>query len=167
MNGSMPYKDPAKRKAYQKRYNPQHYASNRQMYLEKAKRRREALKRRYEEYKKELVCTDCGFEGWRNVWAMEFDHIDRDTKERTISRMLSDGLAWKRVLAEIKKCEPVCANCHRARERQRYEEQGDDYNNQLPNESATADNVRRRKAEGRQRKRNQRKFGRLNPDEEE
>lgn len=163
----MPYKDPVKRKAYQRRYNPQHYASNRQMYLDKAKRRREKIKRQYEEYKKGLVCTDCGFEGHRNVWAMEFDHIDRNTKERTVSRMVSDGIAWKRILAEIKKCEPVCSNCHRARERLRAEQMGSDYNQPSRSPTARKDNNRRRKAQDRQRQRNRIKFGRVKSEEEE
>lgn len=164
----MPYKDPAKRKAYNRRYNPQHYASNRQMYLDKAKRRREKIKRQYEEYKKGLVCTDCGFEGHRNVWAIEFDHIDRNTKERTVSRMVSDGIAWKRILAEIKKCEPVCSNCHRARERRRMDEMGKEaYRQPSPSESALHDNRRRRRNADKQRQRNRIKFGRVKDDEEE
>lgn len=60
-------------------------------------------------------CTDCG----RNPHpaAMEFDHCRGEKKlEFCHSHSLAD------VLAEIEKCDIVCANCHRIREYKRREE---------------------------------------------
>lgn len=59
-------------------------------------------------------CTDCGMSYLPCV--MEFDHI-RGSKlfniGKTTSRRLTD------ILAEIDKCELVCANCHKIREHKR------------------------------------------------
>lgn len=54
-------------------------------------------------------CVDCG-EGDSTV--LEFDHV-RGLKLGNVSKMAYQGLSWKRVFAEILKCEVRCANCHR------------------------------------------------------
>jgi hypothetical protein len=54
-------------------------------------------------------CADCGEE---DPIVLEFDHLA--DKEFDISQGHVDH-AWERVLAEIAKCEVVCANCHRRR----------------------------------------------------
>lgn len=74
------------------------------------------LRRRNQEHKKLInpfrtkPCVDCG----KSFPApcMEFDHVHGE-KRHSISEMSS----WKHatVLAEIAKCEAVCANCHRVR----------------------------------------------------
>jgi hypothetical protein len=47
---------------------------------------------------------------------LEFDHL-RD-KEFSIGSGIRDR-PWKNVLAEMEKCEVVCANCHRRRTNRR------------------------------------------------
>jgi len=54
-------------------------------------------------------CMDCGYN--KHSAALDFDHV-RGTKSFNISR--SDR-PWEVVLAEVKKCDVRCANCHRAR----------------------------------------------------
>ena len=97
----------------QRAYRRQHYLANRQKYIAKACRNRErlALERTLFliEYFKEHPCTDCGE---RDPVVLEFDHL-RD-KEFDIGQALHT-YAWPKVLAEIEKCEVVCANCHRRR----------------------------------------------------
>jgi hypothetical protein len=44
---------------------------------------------------------------------LEFDHL-RD-KVANISKLVHLGADWETTLAEIAKCEVVCANCHRRR----------------------------------------------------
>lgn len=56
-------------------------------------------------------CVDCG-ETDRVV--MEFDHV-RGEKRYNISEMVSRGFGYDSIMAEIEKCEVVCANCHRRR----------------------------------------------------
>jgi hypothetical protein len=56
-------------------------------------------------------CTDCGLNFPPCV--MHYDHTDPATKEFHISKMV--GGNTKKLLAEIAKCELVCANCHAIR----------------------------------------------------
>jgi hypothetical protein len=89
---------------------------------------------------------------------MEFDHIDPNTKHRVISRMVGEGISIKRIQEEIAKCEPVCANCHRLRERKRYEE-GKLNNKRSVDPHALSDQARRRNSEKRAKRRaNKKKY---------
>lgn len=60
------------------------------------------------DYLRAHPCVDCGE---RDPVVLDFDHL-RD-KVKNISAMLRHR--WDAVLAEIDKCEVVCANCHRRR----------------------------------------------------
>lgn len=75
---------------------------------------------RVEERRKELAdfvrklkegkpCTDCG--AVYPYFVMQFDHLDGTEKITTVSRHWSK----KTILAEIGKCQLVCANCHAIR----------------------------------------------------
>ena len=59
---------------------------------------------------KDVPCADCK-QRFSPV-CMDFDHV-RGMKVAAISQILAHR--WDRVLAEIAKCEIVCANCHRIR----------------------------------------------------
>jgi len=50
---------------------------------------------------------------------MEFDHLDSAAKTGVITRLINRKSSRGKVLAEIAKCELVCANCHKNRERSR------------------------------------------------
>lgn len=56
-------------------------------------------------------CVDCG-QTFHPV-CMDFDHLNPETKTRNISAMAQQSK--ETILAEIAKCELVCANCHRLR----------------------------------------------------
>lgn len=63
-------------------------------------------------------CADCGYKA--NPVALDFDHAGSN-KTANVSSLLKS--TWENVLAEIEKCDVVCANCHRIRtfnERQRW-----------------------------------------------
>jgi hypothetical protein len=53
-------------------------------------------------------------------YVMDFDHV-RGQKSLNLSKLRNGRLAWSRLLAELEKCEVVCANCHRMRTRMRTE----------------------------------------------
>ena len=64
------------------------------------------------EYLNGKRCLDCGA---GNPMVLEFDHIPgRGKKEANISDLLQRG-SWIKIVAEIAKCDIVCANCHRIR----------------------------------------------------
>jgi hypothetical protein len=58
----------------------------------------------------EHPCVDCGE---RDVRCLEFDHLDPAAKIAEVTVLLRLNAAWKRVQAEIAKCDVRCANCHR------------------------------------------------------
>lgn len=63
-----------------------------------------------------LACTDCGL---ADPEVLEFDHV-RGEKKYNIGVLISRGsYSWQTLLAEIEKCDPVCANCHRRRTNKR------------------------------------------------
>lgn len=74
------------------------------------KRQRERTRQKLTEYLLDHPCEICGED---DPIVLEFDHIDRDKKDRPISRIISGHSSWPKVLTEIEKCRVLCANCHR------------------------------------------------------
>lgn len=72
---------------------------------------------------KKVPCIDCKMSYPHYV--MDFDHLPGSTKVANVTRLLASG-SISRFLAEIEKCEVVCANCHRERTYQRSISQGKD-----------------------------------------
>jgi hypothetical protein len=60
---------------------------------------------------KQRPCTDC--QGWFEPCQMQFDHLDGSLKKFDLSS--SGARSLVQVLAEVAKCEVVCANCHALR----------------------------------------------------
>ncbi|MBI5153088.1 MAG: hypothetical protein HZA36_01365 [Parcubacteria group bacterium] len=105
----MPYKDIIKRRACHKRY----YARNRQLYRQKNIKRRNELIDFVVAFKQK-PCMDCGIT--YPPYVMDFDHRDRKTKVASINEMINlHSYSKDKILAEINKCDLVCANCHRIR----------------------------------------------------
>lgn len=75
------------------------------------------VKGRLRDYLIHKTCMDCDEERWA---VLEFDHV-KGKKSAGISYLVNQGYTWAAVLEEIKKCEIVCANCHRIRTYQRQE----------------------------------------------
>ena len=63
-------------------------------------------------FKAEKGCFDCGI---KNPIVLDFDHRDPKEKKFTISDLARVGWSLKFLNEEIKKCDVVCANCHRIR----------------------------------------------------
>ena len=62
--------------------------------------------------KESSPCMDCGEP--HPSYIMDFDHV-RGEKKGLISEMVSNGVPWRHIEAEIAKCDLVCSNCHRYR----------------------------------------------------
>jgi 5-methylcytosine-specific restriction endonuclease McrA len=99
-------------------YKQEHYEKNKQRYIDNAAaRKRRIIDERMEfifAYLKERPCADCGED---DLLVLEFDHLQDKSFE------ITEGIRnrnWESVLAEIEKCEVVCANCHRRRTARKY-----------------------------------------------
>jgi len=111
--GVKPYRPSSYCRECQRVYCRAHYARNKVEHnTRRRKHQREYARRNRQLFKAFLVgktCVDCGN---ANPVVLEFDHV-RGRKQYEVSIMISAGFAWRRVLAEIAKCEIRCANCHR------------------------------------------------------
>jgi hypothetical protein len=92
----------------QKKYRRQHYLKNRQKYIDKAKKLKEESRSWYNEYKNTLKCSTCPE---NHPACLDFHHRDSKTKLGNVSSMVYNSK--KMLLEEIKKCDVICANCHR------------------------------------------------------
>lgn len=61
------------------------------------------------EYKLSKGCIDCGYAD--DPVALDFDHRNPSVKIERVSLMLT--YSWRRIVAELDKCDIRCANCHR------------------------------------------------------
>lgn len=96
-----------------------HYAANRDYYIQKSYKKREAVRQWVCELKSRTPCADCKV--LYPYYVTDFDHIEsRGKKASNISKLINNG-SYSQVRAEIVKCELVCANCHRIRTFQRQE----------------------------------------------
>jgi hypothetical protein len=72
---------------------------------------RERMKMWFDEQKNK-PCMDCGRKF--PTCCMDFDHTGED-KVEIVSRLVGSMAPKERILAEIAKCDLICANCHRIR----------------------------------------------------
>ncbi len=101
----MSYQDPDKRKAAYRRY----YERNKARQKAWSIRRVKDLRRQLDDYKAKQQCGRCGFADGR---ALQFHHRDSNDKVTEVTTAVIRGWSWKRILAEIAKCDLICANCH-------------------------------------------------------
>ena len=76
-------------------------------------RKAKAIKRNREwvaKYKQGLKCKFCKES---RALCLDFHHKDPKTKKAKVSLLVSSSYSLAVIQAEIKKCEVVCANCHR------------------------------------------------------
>lgn len=67
--------------------------------------------RMIDRYKMDKGCIDCGYAD--NPVALDFDHRDPELKILGVSEMLT--YSWRKIIAELDKCDVRCANCHRVK----------------------------------------------------
>lgn len=111
--GIMAYKDPQDPRS--KESKRRHYERNKQRYIDQAKEQKRLLRQFIRDLKESSPCTDCGVS--YPYWIMQYDHRDSG-KVDSVSRLVLSGSKPK-VLAEIEKCDLVCANCHATRTHKR------------------------------------------------
>lgn len=106
----MKYGSPEYGRAWREKHKERLATERKQKYNDFWKPRR--LRRSYwlNKYKMVKGCVDCGYNS--NPVALDLDHVNPKEKRFTISHRL-DRATIKSLIAEIRKCEVRCANCHR------------------------------------------------------
>lgn len=105
----MPYKDPEKQKAAQRRHTERNREKRR---LSQQAKRRE-MREWITSLKRDISCKDCA--GVFHPAAMHFDHLPGYVKVAGIREMVNRFPNRALIEAEMAKCELVCANCHAVR----------------------------------------------------
>lgn len=97
-----------KRKVYAK----SHYLRNKTRYQERDKKRIEKGRQFVRRYKRlrGIKCCRCNEHRWQ---CLDFHHKNPDEKYKSISFMIHNRASIKKLKEEIRKCEIICANCHR------------------------------------------------------
>jgi hypothetical protein len=105
------------RRRDQRKYNAAYYAANREREIERVTVR-QAATTEFLRKLREVPCADCGgrFAGHQ----MDFDHRDPREKAFTVTKGSAALTSRAEILAEVAKCDVVCANCHRVRTRRRH-----------------------------------------------
>lgn len=96
-------------------YNARWYDRNKTKHVADVMRNTDRYRREAREFiarHKSVPCAECG----RTFppECMDFDHV-RGEKVADVSLLVAWNFSLRRLLAEIAKCEVVCANCHRIR----------------------------------------------------
>ncbi|WP_198665672.1 homing endonuclease associated repeat-containing protein [Haloprofundus halophilus] len=87
-----------------------HYR-NREQNATRTLRRRDYIRAWVFEYKAASDgCSNCSE---HHPACLDFHHLNPETKEKSISKMITYGYGKARLREEIEKCELLCANCHR------------------------------------------------------
>lgn len=95
------------RKAYQKGYFSDHVVEK----SASAAQRKRDLQDWYRTLKTGKACAICG--GIFQPVCMDYDHLPGHRKFMEVSKMVRLGYEKEKILAEIAKCQLLCANCHR------------------------------------------------------
>lgn len=107
----MAYKDPSDPRLLEKRR--EHYRKNKEIYIARTREREKQMKE-YVIGLKNNPCLDCEVEYPNEPWLMEFDHRTGSDKVGDIAKIVKSG-SWKKLYAEIDKCDLLCVVCHRRR----------------------------------------------------
>jgi 5-methylcytosine-specific restriction endonuclease McrA len=108
-------------KKRRKTYYSEHYKRYGDAYRSRARLRHRVQKKALLEvmlkYLEGKSCAKCGI---TDIRTFEFDHLDPLKKKFSIARGISNKYSWSVILAEIEKCQILCANCHKIRTAQQF-----------------------------------------------
>lgn len=85
---------------------------NKEIHRQKSRELYERNKESIRQYKSSNPCIDCG--NYFEHFIMEFDHREGEVVRFRIGKG-SLGINSPAVVSELKKCDLVCANCHKRR----------------------------------------------------
>lgn len=105
----MPYKDPEVRKIKNREANKRWYLKNKKKHMAGTAKNRRDNRQLWMEFKATQECVFCGFS---HPAVIDFHHVIRDETKRSVNHLAQQG-SYAKAREEIKKCIPLCANCHR------------------------------------------------------
>ncbi len=105
------------RRPSQRPYNVEYYRRNREPELQRVRVRQDGMVELLRDLRR-VPCADCG-ERFK-PYQMDFDHRDPATKSFNVMTGRAMLMSTAKVLAEVAKCDVVCANCHRLRSREQH-----------------------------------------------
>jgi len=105
------YHNTEKWKAYRRTYFREHKEHLTVLNVARAKRQQEW----FQNYKRNLECSRCGesFPDCPGIIDFHHEGEGKEDYDHLISSMLKHNVPMARFKAELAKCVPVCANCHR------------------------------------------------------
>ncbi|MCG3770728.1 MAG: hypothetical protein JW384_01888 [Nitrosomonadaceae bacterium] len=101
----MPYKDEQQQKEAKQR----HYARHKAKFLSRVACRRDTRSVWFKLLKSLTPCLVCAE---KHPACIDYHHINSD-KDSNVSRLVNDLRSSVRVEDELRKCIPLCSNCHR------------------------------------------------------
>ena len=105
----VPYKDPEVKKLKHREYSRMHYERNKTKIINNAKAQKTTFRAKWMEFKQSARCVSCGFD---HPAAIDFHHINPSPDDKKLFELLRRN-NYSAAMEEIKKCVPLCANCHR------------------------------------------------------
>lgn len=93
----------------QRKNSKNHYKRNALFYINKSKQEKIKLKLFYQKLKLNYHCSKCSES---DPCCIDFHHKNINEKEFNIGCAVRLGISHKKLLTEIKKCTPLCRNCH-------------------------------------------------------
>jgi hypothetical protein len=102
------YKCRSCNKEYQEKWYKNNSRKHKDRVNEARKENKEKLRNHIFEYLSKNCCNTCGE---KDILVLEFDHLS--DKSFNISEAIASSFSLTRLEKEIKKCQVLCANCHR------------------------------------------------------
>ncbi len=102
-------------KPCQREHMRKNYNKNRKRYIDHSRKSNAATREFFRNLKDNKPCDDCKVVF--RYYKLDYDHRDSSKKEFCVSELVTSGK--KKLLAEITKCDLICANFHRERTYQR------------------------------------------------
>lgn len=92
-----------------RRYYAENLEKHRKAVAAQVAKTRAAHLERIGDYLLEHPCVDCGE---ADIRVLDFDHRDGEDKTGEVMKLAKAAYSWRRVSAEIAKCDVRCRNCH-------------------------------------------------------
>ena len=84
----VPYKDPEKRRAYNRRYQKRYYEKNKARRRSEVQARRKGIRKWFEDIRRESECAECGLKGTDCPWLLDFHPRRPSQQENSVSYLV-------------------------------------------------------------------------------